>query len=52
MNENVPMPDPLAFFITWPTYGTWLPGMSEVGLNTIMDGNYQVANWNNTVVPA
>ena len=26
MNENVPMPDPLAFFITWPTYGTWLPG--------------------------
>jgi REP element-mobilizing transposase RayT len=20
------MPDPLAFFITWPTYGTWLPG--------------------------
>jgi len=21
-----PMPDPLAFFITWTTYGTWLPG--------------------------
>ncbi|HQX51222.1 MAG TPA: hypothetical protein PLR25_15005 [Planctomycetaceae bacterium] len=21
-----PMPDPLAFFLTWPTYGTWLPG--------------------------
>ena len=20
------MPDPLAFFLTWPTYGTWLPG--------------------------
>lgn len=20
------MPDPLAYFITWPTYGTWLPG--------------------------
>ena len=20
------MSDPLAFFITWPTYGTWLPG--------------------------
>lgn len=20
------MQDPLAFFITWPTYGTWLPG--------------------------
>jgi hypothetical protein len=21
-----PLPDPLAFFITWSTYGTWLPG--------------------------
>lgn len=21
-----PMPDPLAFFLTWTTYGTWLPG--------------------------
>ena len=21
-----PMPDPLAFFITWTTYGSWLPG--------------------------
>ncbi len=21
-----PMPEPLAFFLTWPTYGTWLPG--------------------------
>ena len=21
-----PMPDPLAFFLTWCTYGTWLPG--------------------------
>lgn len=20
------MPDPLAYFLTWPTYGTWLPG--------------------------
>ena len=20
------MPEPLAFFLTWPTYGTWLPG--------------------------
>jgi hypothetical protein len=26
MNDNVVMPDPMAFFITWPTYGTWLPG--------------------------
>ena len=26
MNDNTIMPDPLAFFITWPTYGTWLPG--------------------------
>jgi len=23
---DVPMGDPIAFFITWPTYGTWLPG--------------------------
>jgi REP element-mobilizing transposase RayT len=21
-----PLPDPLAYFITWSTYGTWLPG--------------------------
>jgi len=21
-----PMPEPLAFFLTWTTYGTWLPG--------------------------
>ena len=21
-----PMPEPLAYFITWATYGTWLPG--------------------------
>ena len=20
------MPDPLAYFLTWSTYGTWLPG--------------------------
>lgn len=26
MDGNVIMPDPLAFFITWTTYGTWLPG--------------------------
>ena len=26
MHENTTMQDPLAFFITWPTYGTWLPG--------------------------
>jgi hypothetical protein len=25
-SDNVFMQDPLAFFITWPTYGTWLPG--------------------------
>src|SRR5207248_11731596 len=21
-----PLPDPIAYFITWATYGTWLPG--------------------------
>src|ERR1043166_311132 len=21
-----PMPDPLGYFLTWATYGTWLPG--------------------------
>jgi len=26
MSGEVIMPDPLAYFITWPTYGTWLPG--------------------------
>jgi len=25
-DDGIIMPDPLAFFITWPTYGTWLPG--------------------------
>ena len=24
--NEAPMPDPLAYFITWNTYGTWLPG--------------------------
>jgi REP element-mobilizing transposase RayT len=24
--HEAPMPDPLAYFITWNTYGTWLPG--------------------------
>ena len=23
---GIPKPDPLAYFLTWPTYGTWLPG--------------------------
>ena len=21
-----PMPEPLAYYLTWTTYGTWLPG--------------------------
>jgi len=21
-----PLPEPLAYFLTWTTYGTWLPG--------------------------
>ena len=24
--SNISMKDPIAFFVTWPTYGTWLPG--------------------------
>jgi REP element-mobilizing transposase RayT len=24
--NEAPMPDPLAYYLTWPTYGTWLPG--------------------------
>ena len=24
--DEPPMPDPLAYFLTWSTYGTWLPG--------------------------
>lgn len=23
------MPDPIAYFLTWPTYGTWLPGSAR-----------------------
>ena len=26
-----PLPEPLADFLTWPTYGTWLPGDERVG---------------------
>lgn len=26
MSGDVVVPDPVAFFIAWPTYGTWLPG--------------------------
>ena len=26
VEDNIIMSDPLAFSITWPTYGTWLPG--------------------------
>ncbi len=26
MSSDIILPDPVAFFITWPTYGTWLPG--------------------------
>ena len=25
-DNEPPMPEPLAYFLTWPTYGTWLPG--------------------------
>lgn len=24
--NEAPLPDPIAYFLTWPTYGTWLPG--------------------------
>ena len=24
--DEPPMPEPLAYFLTWSTYGTWLPG--------------------------
>jgi REP element-mobilizing transposase RayT len=26
VEKNLTMQDPLAYFITWPTYGSWLPG--------------------------
>jgi len=25
-SARLPKSDPIAFFLTWPTYGTWLPG--------------------------
>ena len=31
------LPDPTAYFITWPTYGTWLPG-SQKGWVEYRDG--------------
>ena len=27
-----PLPEPLAYFLTWPTYGTWLPGDERGGV--------------------
>ncbi len=35
--NNVILPDPIAYFITWPTYGTWLPG-DERGLGGVSQG--------------
>ena len=35
--------EPMAFFITWTTYGTWLPG-DERGWRRWGDGNVQPAN--------
>ncbi len=36
-----PMPEPLAYFLTWPTYGTWLPGDERGGFNMDAAGNSQ-----------
>ena len=38
-----PLPEPLAYFLTWPTYGTWLPGdergwVEYQGLRTTFSG--------------
>ena len=30
---RVPMDEPLAFFLTWTTYGTWLPGDERGGVD-------------------
>jgi hypothetical protein len=48
---SIPMADPLAYFLTWTTYGTWLPG-DERGWckrtkgfkGLIRDGNNKRAN--------
>src|SRR5438270_10349973 len=26
LSNEPPLPEPLAYFLTWATYGTWLPG--------------------------
>ena len=42
------MEDPIGFFLTWVTYGTWLPGDSRGWVeSTDMAGNSQTrcSNW-------
>ncbi len=38
--DEPPMPEPLAYFLTWSTYGTWLPG-DERGWITHTAGSSQ-----------
>jgi hypothetical protein len=40
---SIPMADPLAYFLTWTTYGTWLPG-DDRGWVKEGDG-FQLPNW-------
>ena len=38
-----PLPEPLAYFLTWPTYGTWLPGDEGAGgSSTATVGNFPI----------
>lgn len=39
---SIPMADAIAYFLTWPTYGTWLPG-DERGWNDYRHG-WQLPN--------
>ncbi len=47
----VPMDDPIAYFITWSTYGTWLPGDEAGGSNTGMDGSCLTRSGNSKQPP-
>ena len=42
-NDQFNTDEPIAFFLTWTTYGTWLPG-DERGWNRKHDGKIQEPN--------
>ncbi len=40
-----PMPEALAYFLTWTTYGTWLPGDERGWVQYSMGCSYPIPSW-------